>query len=121
MVVSISVGTAIMAMESVSVSFPKIKVTLRQIGRNERKKRGRSLDLAVRVLVLEGNNMNGGGSGCQSNQEDELKSSTIFGTCTVAGVVGGAVPISLVFIPPSLQIPLPFLLPCSSLILFTRR
>jgi hypothetical protein len=57
--VSIILGTAMVAMESTGVSFQKIKVTLRQTRRNERKKRGRSLDLVVMALVLEGNTMKG--------------------------------------------------------------
>jgi hypothetical protein len=54
-----------------------------------------------------------GGDGVVKNhQEVVLKSLTTFGICTVTRVVGGTVPIPLVFIPPSLQILLPFLLPC---------
>jgi hypothetical protein len=125
--VSIIVGTAMMTMESTSVSLPKIKVALRQTKRNGRKKSGRSLDLAVMALVLEGKTMKGQSLVeivvVKNHQEVVLKSSTTFGTCTVARVVGGTVPIPLVFVPSSLQVPLPFLLPwpCPLLILFIRR
>jgi hypothetical protein len=53
--VSIIVGIAMVTMESKNESFPKIRVTLRQTRRNGRKKRGRSLGLAIMALVLEGN------------------------------------------------------------------
>ena len=41
---SITVGTAMVTMESTNASFPKIKLGLRQTRRNGRKKRRRSLD-----------------------------------------------------------------------------
>ena len=48
----------------------------------------------------------------KSHQEVVLKSSTMFGTCIVARVVCGIIPIPLAFILLSLQIHLPFLLLC---------
>jgi hypothetical protein len=52
-------GTAMETMESIDASCPKTKLTLRQTRRNGRKKRRRSLDLAVVAQVLEGSNMRG--------------------------------------------------------------
>jgi hypothetical protein len=57
----------------------------------------------------------------KSHQEVVLKSSTMFGICIVAKVVGGTIPIPLGFILPSLQIHLPFLLLCLQAILIIRR
>jgi hypothetical protein len=57
--VPIIFGIAMVTMESTNASSPKIKLELRQTRRNGRKKRGRSLGLAVMALVLEGNIIKG--------------------------------------------------------------
>ena len=111
--------------ELTSASFPKIKLKLMQTRRNGRKKRRRSLDLSVMVLALEENTSRDPslvvGVVAKSHQEVVLKSSTMFGTCIVTKVVGGTIPILLVFILPSLQIHLPFLLLCPQATLIIRR
>jgi len=118
-------GTVMVTMESTGVSFPKTRAILKQTRRSGRKKRRRSLDLSVVALVLEENTMRGPSLVVEvvlkSHQEVVLKSLTMFGTCIVARVVGGTVPIPLASILPSLQIHLLFLLLCLLVILIIRR
>ena len=122
---SITVGTAMVTMESTNASFPKIKLGLRQTRRNGRKKRRRSLHLEVVAPVLEENTMRGpglvAGVVVKSHQEVVLKNSTMFGTCIAARVGGGIILIPLAFILLSLQIHLPFQLLCLQAILIIRR
>ena len=107
----------------IDASCPRIKLALRPIRRNGRKRRKRNLGLDVLILAV--NNMRDQGLVVvevhKSPLEVALKNSTTYGTRFAVRVVDGTAPILQGFMLLSLPIHLPFPLHCLQPIAIIKR